>query len=189
VNPTLKRRYDSTLPFNDTIPTESDKIDDENFYYIFDIVFKRNATFAKKTPAPLIGDESTPMEQVYKFYKYWDNFESWREFSQFDEYDVREAADRYERRYMEKENKNIRDKHLKKEKARLIKLVDLAYKKDPRIVNANKMEELEKQKKKQEVRDRKAMARKVLEDKIAEVEALKIKEVEIKKVEDLNAKE
>ena len=45
---------------------------------------------------------------------------------------------------MEKENKNIRDKHLKKEKARLIKLVDLAYKKDPRIVNANKQEEVEK---------------------------------------------
>jgi hypothetical protein len=45
---------------------------------------------------------------------------------------------------MEKENKNIRDKHLKKEKGRLIKLVDLAYKLDPRIVNAKQQEELEK---------------------------------------------
>ena len=29
---------------------------------------------------------------------------------------------------MDRENKKIREKHLKKEKARLIKLVDLAYK-------------------------------------------------------------
>ena len=99
-------------------------------------MFKRNARFAKKTPSPELGDEATPLDQVYKFYKYWDNFETWREFSQFDEYDVREAADRYERRYMEKENKRVRDKHMKKEKARLIKLVDTAYKRDPRIKNA-----------------------------------------------------
>lgn len=74
-----------------------------------------------------------PIDLVYKFYKYWDNFESWRDFSQFDEYDVREAQDRYERRYMEKENKKMRDKYAKKERARIIKLVDTAYKKDPRI--------------------------------------------------------
>jgi hypothetical protein len=90
---------------------------------------------------------------------------------------------------MEKENKNIRDKHLKKEKARLIKLVDLAYKLDPRIVNAKQQEEVEKQKKKQEVRDRKANKRKELEDQIAAVEALKVKEVEVKKADDSAAKE
>lgn len=73
------------------------------------------------------------MDLVYKFYKYWDSFESWRDFSQFDEYDVREAQDRYERRYMEKENKKRADKHIKKERARITKLVDLAYKNDPRI--------------------------------------------------------
>jgi DnaJ family protein C protein 2 len=74
-----------------------------------------------------------PLEQVYKFYKYWDNFDSWRDFSQYDEYDPREAADRYERRYMEKENQKSRSKYLKKERARIIKLVELAYKSDPRI--------------------------------------------------------
>jgi hypothetical protein len=35
--------------------------------------------------------------------------------------------------YMEKENKRSRDKYLKKERARIIKLVELAYKGDPRI--------------------------------------------------------
>lgn len=34
---------------------------------------------------------------------------------------------------MEKENKRIRDKHMKKERKRLIELVERAYKSDPRI--------------------------------------------------------
>lgn len=75
-----------------------------------------------------------PIELVYKFYKYWDNFESWRDFSQYDEYDPREAQDRYERRYMENENKKIRAKYAKKERGRIIKLVETAYKFDPRII-------------------------------------------------------
>jgi DnaJ family protein C protein 2 len=43
-------------------------------------------------------------------YKYWDNFESWREFAQYDQSKPEEAQDRYERRYMENENKKIRAK-------------------------------------------------------------------------------
>lgn len=96
-------------------------------------MFNRNARFAKKKPVPNLGDMGTSMEQVHKFYRYWDNFETWREFSQYDEYDPREAADRYEKRYMENENKRLRNKYMKKERARLIKLVELAYKMDPRI--------------------------------------------------------
>ena len=135
IDPTKRKRYDSSLPFNDNIPNESDVIDmPENLYYdTFEPVFKRNALFAKKKPVPNMGDSTTPLDQVLKFYKYWDNFESWRDFSQFDEYDPREAGDRYERRYMEKENKRQRDKHIKKERARIIKMVELAYKYDPRI--------------------------------------------------------
>ena len=58
---------------------------------MFDPVFVRNARFAKKKPVPNLGDDKTPIEQVYKFYKYWDAFETWRDFSQFDEYDVKDA--------------------------------------------------------------------------------------------------
>lgn len=43
VDPTKKRRYDSALPFNDTIPQDTDDITDENFFEIFRVVFKRNA--------------------------------------------------------------------------------------------------------------------------------------------------
>lgn len=134
IDPVKRKRYDSSLPFDDSIPSEaSHDITPETFYDIFEPVFRRNAMFAKKKPVPTIGDKDMPIDLVNKFYKYWDNFESWRDFSQFDEYDVREAQDRYERRYMEKENKKIRDKHIKKERARLMRLVDIAYKNDPRI--------------------------------------------------------
>jgi hypothetical protein len=49
---------------------------------------------------------------------------------------------------MEKENKKSRDKHMKKERARIIKLVELAYKADPRIRRQKEEEELEKARKK-----------------------------------------
>ena len=90
-----------------------------------------------------------------KFYKFWDFFESWRDFSQFDEYDPTEATDRYERRYMEKENRKQGDKNLKKERLRIIKLTEMAYKNDPRIKKIREAEELEKALKKQEIHDRK----------------------------------
>lgn len=46
-----------------------------------------------------------PMANVKKFYKWWTDFQTWREFSQFDEYDTNEASDRYEKRYMQAENR------------------------------------------------------------------------------------
>lgn len=45
---------------------------------------------------------------------------------------------------MEKENKKAADKHIKKERARIIKLVELAYKNDPRVRRVREQEELEK---------------------------------------------
>jgi DnaJ family protein C protein 2 len=89
-DPTRRRRYDSSLPFNDTIPNEKD-ISDANFFEEFSAVFNRNAMWAKKKPTPNLGDLNTPIAEVKKFYKYWDNFESWREFSQYDEYDLNDA--------------------------------------------------------------------------------------------------
>ena len=57
---------------------------------------------------------------------------------------MREASDRYERRYMEKENKKLREKYVKKERARIIKLSELCYKRDPRVKKYKEEEELEK---------------------------------------------
>lgn len=142
-DPLKKKKYDSSLPFDDSLPDEKN-VDDKNFFQELGRTFLRNAMWSKKKPVPDIGDENTPIELVKKFYKFWDNFESWREFSQFDEYDVTEAADRYERRYMENENRNGRKKYMKAERARFIKLVELAYKKDPRIRKEQELIEAEK---------------------------------------------
>lgn len=142
-DPVKRKRYDSTLPFNDEIPKEGD-FTDETFYDVFAAVFNRNAMFAKKKPCPLIGNMDSPMNQVHAFYKYWNDFQTWREFTQYDEYDPTEANDRYERRYMENENKKVRSKYEKKERARLIKLAQMAYNNDPRIKREQELIEAEK---------------------------------------------
>jgi DnaJ family protein C protein 2 len=61
LDPPRRRKYDSSLPFNDSIPSESDNITEYNFYDVFDPVFKRNAKFAKKKPVPNIGDATYPI--------------------------------------------------------------------------------------------------------------------------------
>lgn len=147
--PAKRRKYDSSLPFNDTIPIEAE-ITDANFFEEFISVFNRNSMWAKKKPTPNLGDIETPMAELKKFYKYWENFESWREFSQYDEYDTNDAQDRYEKRWMENENKKLRSSHEKKERARLIKLIEMCYNLDPRIKKEREAEEAEKQKKKDE---------------------------------------
>ena len=86
-----------------------------------------------------------PLANVKKFYKFWDNFVTWREFSQYDEYDTIEAQDRYERRYMENENKKKRAKYVKAERARILRLVETAYNNDPRIQKELKEIEAAKQ--------------------------------------------
>lgn len=152
---TRRKKYDSSLPFDETIPKESDKINEDNFYDLFRPVFVANSRFAKKKPIPDLGDADTPFKECQKFYKYWTTFDTWREFSQFHEYDTNDAGDRYERRWMEKENKRISDKHMKKERSRLIQLAEIAYKYDPRVQKELKKIEEEKQALKQLARAKK----------------------------------
>ena len=58
IDPVKRKRYDSSLPFNDVIPSEADviNINEETFYELFESVFRRNALFAKKKPVPNLGD-------------------------------------------------------------------------------------------------------------------------------------
>ena len=79
-DPAKRKRYDSSLPFDDSLPVE-ENLKDENFFAEVGKVFQRNSMWSKKRPIPDLGDENTPIEEVRKFYKFWDNFESWREFS------------------------------------------------------------------------------------------------------------
>lgn len=44
------------------------------------------------------------LRKVHNFYEYWMNFESWRDFSLAGEHDLEDAQDRFEKRWMMKEN-------------------------------------------------------------------------------------
>jgi len=131
-DPAKRRKYDSSLPFDDTIPRKGDW-SEATFYAVFSKCFTLNSRWALNKPVPNLGDDSTPLKDAKKFYSYWFDFKSWREFSQYDEYDTEEAHDRYEKRYMDKENKKLRVEHERAEFGRLMKLTRLCEENDPRI--------------------------------------------------------
>jgi DnaJ family protein C protein 2 len=135
-----RRAYDSQLPFDDRIPTEEIVLKalakgNHKFFKLYGPIFQRNARFATKKPVPDVGDMETPMPKVYKFYEYWVRFDSWRDFTgKGAEYKPDDAQSREEKRYMQKENEKLARKHKQKEMERLISLVNIAQKFDPRIV-------------------------------------------------------
>lgn len=65
---------------------------------------------------------------------------------------------------MEQENKRCRAKYNKAERARITRLVELAYDNDPRIRVEREAEEAEKQKRKEEIKARKVAASKAKTD-------------------------
>lgn len=164
-NPEERKKYDSTLPFDDSIPSDDEEFSEEVFYATFRPVFERNAQWSKQTPVPGLGDENTVFKKVNTFYDFWFDFRTWRDFSQHDEYDLNEAADRYEKRYMDRENKKVREKHLRKERARINKLVETAYKHDPRVLREARKAEEEKARKRNEKLARKQRERDELRER------------------------
>lgn len=148
-NDTKRRAYDSQLPFDESIPSD-ERVQKalakgpHKFFKVFGPVFQRNARFAVKKPVPDLGDMDTPIGQVYKFYEYWVKFESWRDFTGVGaEYKPDDAGSREEKRYMQKENEKLAKKLKVKEMQRLIELVAMAEKYDPRVV-ADKAQRKEK---------------------------------------------
>jgi len=83
---------------------------------------------------PQLGDEDTPYEAVAKFYKFWFDLSSWRDFALLAEHDYKEAEDREERRWMQRQNKNFTDRIKKDERQRVATFVQLAYDNDPRVI-------------------------------------------------------
>jgi DnaJ family protein C protein 2 len=145
-----KQKYDSTFEFDDTIPDEDKNFNTKTFFSSFGPCFMKNSIWSKRKPIPKLGDMNTPLEKVKQFYRFWLNFQTWRDFSVDGEYNLDEASCRYEKRAMLKENRKMKSSKVKDEKARLIKLVNMAYKNDPRIREEEDKIKAEKEKQRQE---------------------------------------
>lgn len=151
--------YDSIDDVDDSIPSERDAtVSPERFYEKFGECFALNARWSVSNRVPELGDDKTDLETVNKFYDFWYSFKSWRDFSFDLEYDLDQAECREEKRWMERQNaKRVKSKKLE-ENMRIRKLVDLAYKHDPRLQReretAKAKKNAQKQAKKQQAEQR-----------------------------------
>lgn len=172
-----RRAYDSSLPFDDSIPTAEDIESDSEFYKEFGQTFSRNARFAVHKPVPSLGDDNMPLDKVHDFYSYWVRFESWRDFSlQAEVHDLETASCREEKRWMMKENEKLIKNLKKDEYRRLNRLVETAMKLDPRLRRAK---EAEKEAKRQEELRKAEELRREEEERARRAEEERIRQVSV----------
>ena len=195
-DPEKRKKYDSTIVFDDSIP--EDKVySEKDFFSTFGPVFLKNGIWSKKKPVPKLGDIQSPLPKVKLFYKFWHNFQSWRDFSVEGEYDLEEATSRFEKRQMLKENKKMKASMKKEEKIRIDTLTNIAYKRDPRIIEEEKRLEkereeekkqraLERQRQKEEQELKRQMMIKQNEEEKERQKQIRLKEKEDLEIEILN---
>eukprot|EP00672_Neobodo_designis_P021947 CAMPEP_0174835252 /NCGR_PEP_ID=MMETSP1114-20130205/5310_1 /TAXON_ID=312471 /ORGANISM="Neobodo designis, Strain CCAP 1951/1" /LENGTH=611 /DNA_ID=CAMNT_0016069197 /DNA_START=48 /DNA_END=1883 /DNA_ORIENTATION=+ len=160
-NPEARRSYDSSRPFDDSIPGEGPFKDDSDFYSTFAPVFARNSKWSAEPNMPQIGDNDTPLDDVRRMYDQWLAFRTWRDFSnEVELQEIDEGMMREERRYYQRENQRLLDKMNKEELKRIRTLVDRAMKNDPRLRRYREAEEAARKK----VLEEKAAAKAAAED-------------------------
>ncbi|KAI0565093.1 Chaperone J-domain containing protein [Gracilaria domingensis] len=172
--------YDSIDDVDDSLPSEKDATSSPaRFYERFGNCFAINARWSVSNRVPELGDDETDIEIVHKFYDFWYSFKSWRDFSFDLEYDTDQAECREEKRWMERQNaKHVKSRKLE-ENARIRRLVDLAFKNDPRLKRIKEekkakkdAQKAEKRKKAEEqarlVREREEIERREAEKKAEE---------------------
>ena len=169
--PEKRRQFDSVDYFDDHLPSAYRPRPEKGpsyFFRVFAGAFKRQAKFSEVTPVPLLGDEDTPYADVAQFYRFWQGFRSWRDFGLLAEHELGQAEDREERRWMQRQNKNIVARIKKDEMLRIQQFVALAYEFDPRV-KAHKEGQARKKAEAKEEKER--AARKEEEAKRAAAEA------------------
>jgi len=154
-DPDKRRRYESTLEFDDSIPTGfgRGKLANADFYETFSPVFKRNARWSARTcRVPELGDETTDIEAVKQFYEFWHSFESWRDpLAMADEeelHSLEQAECREEKRWMERENAKVAKRLAQAERDRVSDLVKAAERNDPRMIAYREQVKKEKEEEK-----------------------------------------
>ena len=164
-----RRVYDSSDSFDDRIPPEELPAG-ANFYDTYSPVFLRNSRWSIVRGPPQLGDASTPMSEVDEFYDFWFSFKSWREFEHdTDEFDLDQAEMREEKRWMQRQIEKQKKELKNKENRRVAKLVERAYKTDPRVITAKAVE---KARKEQERRDKAEARKRREEEALAKIRAV-----------------
>lgn len=181
LDPTKRKLYDSSLPFNDKLPKATEGNTPETFFKVYGRVFQDNSRFSIDKKIPDLGDADTDMKQVDKFYSWWFSFKSWREFSHPDEKKPDDGTCREEKRKMETENKKLRASAKRDETKRVSKLVEEAMKKDPRIQKKNAELEAEKNKKKDEKKNKILEKQQAEQKKLDDIQAAKDEEEALRK--------
>ena len=147
-NADARRAYDSSKPFDDSIPAAPAKpwANDAEFFATFGPVFQRNKKWSSVECAVTIGDESTPIKDVRAFYDFWLGFRSWRDFShEVEMEEIDEGMDRFEKRFYQRENQRRVDALKRDESKRIRSLVDRAMQSDPRLRRAAEAEAAERE--------------------------------------------
>jgi DnaJ family protein C protein 2 len=140
-DPKAKLYFDSSLPFDDSVPDYYEKEDANDpektiFFQVFQEAFDRwtTLTTAAKHIIPKLGNIHSSKKHVDQFYFFWSySFKSWRDFGYLSEYDLSNAESRDERRWMERQNTKTNLAKKKEEKEQLKKLVAECKKYDVRV--------------------------------------------------------
>lgn len=149
-----RQQWDSVDPtFDASIPRDQ-PLSEHTFYAVYGPVFARNGRFSVDPGVPSFGDASSPRTHVEAFYDFWRRFESWRRFEWLDD-DETAGMDavgetRADKRWTEKKNKAARQRRKAEDNARIVKLVEQAYRIDPRIAAFRAADRAEKEAKRRQ---------------------------------------
>lgn len=135
-----RRRYDSRddVEVKSVTDAAARRIQtDADFFALFTPFFESTARFSTSdTPMPSLGDATTPIDDVLAFYQAWYAFVSWRSFDELNEFTEDEIAAspfRDERRWMTRKNAAAQKGAKRAERKRVLDVVGLAERHDPRV--------------------------------------------------------
>ena len=123
--------------FNSSSFSGFEESNPKNFYSVFRDVFTKikseEIPFDENNDLPGFGDSKTNLDKVFDFYERWTNFTTEKTFGWVEQYNPNDGENRYEKRFIEKENKKLRDVEKKKYIKTIRELVEFAKKKDLRL--------------------------------------------------------
>ena len=135
-----RREYDSVDAAPTKLPTD---FDFDDYFDVCIPAFEDLCMWydGKGDPKKFIeADPEAPFEKVRKMYEFWAKFNSWREFPAKDEHDLETAEDRTHKRWMERENKRMRDEEKKQDTKKIKAFIEKAEANDPRVLKKRQEE-------------------------------------------------